>query len=86
VTHAIVEKSGSWFSYSGERIGQGRENVRQYLKEHRDIYNRIDTELRAKLGLGVAKDVEIPPVPVNGSAIAHEAVTRPAAGRRPQTQ
>jgi recombination protein RecA len=87
VANNIVEKSGSWFSYSGERIGQGRENVRQYLKEHRDIYNRIDTELRAKLGLGVAKDIEIPPVPVNGSALAHEAVTRPAAaGRRPQTQ
>ncbi len=86
VANAIVEKSGSWFSYSGERIGQGRENVRQYLKEHRDIFTRIDAELRAKLGLGAVKDAELPPVPVNGAAMAQEAVTRPGAGRRPQTQ
>jgi recombination protein RecA len=85
VANAIVEKSGSWFSYSGERIGQGRENVRQFLKEHRDIFTRIDAELRAKLGMGVAKDVEVPPVPVNGSALAHEAV-KSGPGRRPQTQ
>jgi recombination protein RecA len=83
VANNIVEKSGSWFSYSGERIGQGRENVRQYLKEHRDIFTRVDAELRTKLGLGDVKDAEIPPVPVNGSALAHEAVSRPAVGRRP---
>ncbi len=36
VTHNIVEKSGAWFSYKGERIGQGRENARQFLKDNRD--------------------------------------------------
>jgi recombination protein RecA len=89
VANAIVEKSGSWFSYSGERIGQGRENVRQYLKDHRDTFNRIDTQLRAKLGLNGMKEVEVPPVPsipVNGAAMAQEAIARPAAARRPQTQ
>jgi len=86
VANNIVEKSGSWFSYSGERIGQGRENVRQYLKEHRDIFTRIDGDLRAKLGLGANKDVEVPAVPVNGAAIAQEAILKPAPGRRPQTQ
>ncbi len=86
VANNIVEKSGSWFSYSGERIGQGRENVRQYLKEHRDMFTRIDAELRAKLGLGVAKDLDLPPVPVNGAAIAQEAISKPGPGRRPQTQ
>ncbi len=86
VANNIIEKSGSWFSYSGERIGQGRENVRQYMKEHRDTFARIDAQLRQKLGLSAIKDVEVPAIPVNGAAIAQEAVTRPAAGRRPQTQ
>src|SRR5213595_1071474 len=47
----IVEKSGSWYSYSGERIGQGRENVRTFLKDNKDVYGRIDAEVRKKLGL-----------------------------------
>ncbi len=51
VTNNIVEKSGSWFSYKGERIGQGRENVRQFLKDNPDIRTKIDSELRKALGL-----------------------------------
>ncbi len=51
VAQNIVEKSGAWYSYAGERIGQGRENVRAYLKEHRDTFTSIDHELRKKLGL-----------------------------------
>ena len=50
----LVEKSGSWFSYKGERIGQGRENARQFLKENRDTYAKLDTELRKQLGLAPA--------------------------------
>jgi recombination protein RecA len=51
VVNNVVEKSGSWFSYKGERIGQGRENVRQFLKDNPDIRAKIDTELRRSLGL-----------------------------------
>jgi recombination protein RecA len=51
VTHNIVEKSGSWFSYKGDRIGQGRENARQFLKDNPDIRQSIDLELRKVLGL-----------------------------------
>jgi recombination protein RecA len=47
----VVEKSGSWFSFRGERLGQGRENARLFLKEHPDIRDIIDVTLRAKLGL-----------------------------------
>ena len=43
----IVEKAGSWFSYNGERIGQGRENVKKYLKENPDIMKEIDEKVRA---------------------------------------
>jgi recombination protein RecA len=56
-THEVVEKSGSWFSYAGERMGQGRENARLFLKEHIDIRDKIDAILRQKLGL-----TETPPV------------------------
>jgi len=51
VNHNIVEKSGSWFSYKGERIGQGRENARQFLKENKDIAARIEAEVRKAVGL-----------------------------------
>jgi recombination protein RecA len=51
VAQNVVEKSGSWFSYKGERIGQGRETARQFLKDNPDIRQSIDTELRKVLGL-----------------------------------
>jgi recombination protein RecA len=56
VAQNIVEKSGSWFSYKGERIGQGRENVRQFLRDNADIRERINTELRKALGLNKGGD------------------------------
>ena len=51
VNNNIVEKSGSWFSYKSERIGQGRENARQFLKDNKDIIAKIETEVRKALGL-----------------------------------
>jgi recombination protein RecA len=51
VLHNVLEKSGSWFSYKGERIGQGRETARQFLKDNPDVRQKIDTELRKLLGL-----------------------------------
>lgn len=53
VTHEIVEKSGSWFSYSGERLGQGRENVKIFLKENTSLRDRVEHDVRVKLGLKV---------------------------------
>ena len=52
VSKNMVEKSGSWFSYHGERIGQGRENARAYLKEHPEMAQKLDEELRVALGIG----------------------------------
>lgn len=51
VTNNVIEKSGSWYSYKGDRIGQGRENARQFLKENGDILASIDAEVRKLLGL-----------------------------------
>ena len=76
----IVDKSGAWYSYSGERIGQGRENVRNFLKQNQDVYNRMNTELRAKLKIGVAAAAPIPEPPADGEVRAQEAV-RPTARR-----
>ena len=45
----IVDKAGSWYSFEGERIGQGRENVKEYLMQHRDIMDKIETGLRDSL-------------------------------------
>jgi recombination protein RecA len=49
VKHDIIDKSGAWYSYNGDRIGQGKDNVRTFLKEHVDIARDIDQQLRAKL-------------------------------------
>ncbi|MEO7323655.1 MAG: recombinase RecA [Dokdonella sp.] len=49
VAHNFVEKSGAWYSYNGDRIGQGKDNVRLYMKEHPEISAAIDAQLRAKL-------------------------------------
>jgi recombination protein RecA len=51
VAQNILEKSGSWFSYKGERIGQGRENARTFLKENKDTMAKLDTEVRKALGM-----------------------------------
>ena len=53
----IVEKSGSWFSFNEERIGQGRENVRRFLVEHPDVMKNISDRVTEKLGLGEKKDI-----------------------------
>ncbi len=76
VAQNIIEKSGSWYSYGGERIGQGRENARSFLKENTDIRAKIDVELRKALGL-VRKEAE----PVNGAPPPNhgEAAQKPAA-------
>ncbi len=47
--HGIIEKSGSWYSYKGERIGQGKENVRAFLQSHKEISQEIEDLIRAKL-------------------------------------
>jgi recombination protein RecA len=53
VERKIVEKSGTWFAYSGERLGQGRENVKQFLKDNPAIFKSIEERVRAELGLTV---------------------------------
>jgi recombination protein RecA len=55
VNHNVVEKSGAWFSYSGERLGQGRENVKNLLKEDNGLLERIERDVKEKLGFAKAE-------------------------------
>jgi recombination protein RecA len=55
VTAGVVEKSGSWYSYNGERIGQGRDNAKIFLKQHPEMANTIEASIRANAGLIAAK-------------------------------
>ena len=73
VNNNIVEKSGSWFSYKTDRIGQGRENARQFLKENRDIYNKVEAEVKKVLGIGKAEPAPAPataPEVANAKSVA----------------
>ena len=54
VANRVVEKSGAWFSYNGERLGQGRENSKQALKENAELFGRVERDVRKALGLPVA--------------------------------
>ncbi len=60
----LVEKSGAWYSYKGERIGQGRENARQFLKDNPDVFKKLDVELRKALGLTRVEAAAASPAPV----------------------
>src|SRR6202008_2485990 len=51
VDKGVLEKSGTWFSFGGERMGQGRENARVFLKENKDIREKLEGALRKKLGI-----------------------------------
>jgi recombination protein RecA len=55
VAQNLIDKSGAWYSYNGDRIGQGKENVRQFLREHPEITNEIDKQLRERLLVPVGK-------------------------------
>jgi recombination protein RecA len=80
VAQNILEKSGSWFSYKGERIGQGRENARAFLKENKDTMAKLDTEVRKALGLTASTPVPIPAaVPAQATGTQGRVTTMPSA-------
>lgn len=68
----IVDKSGSWYSFNGERLGQGKENARRFLQENRDIASEIETKLRGAYGLIPEKIVEV--IETHDARIAGEAL------------
>ncbi|MFI5202120.1 MAG: DNA recombination/repair protein RecA, partial [Candidatus Kapaibacterium sp.] len=64
IEHNIIQKSGSWFSFEGERIGQGRDSVKAYLKEDAKAFAKVETAVRAKLG------ISLEPATITNGAVA----------------
>ena len=81
VDKRIVEKSGTWFAYSGERLGQGRENAKQFLKDNRDTFKAIEEKVRKELGLNGAPPAaaEAADTPVAATAARRGPRRRPLA-------
>jgi len=83
VLHNILEKSGAWFSYKGERIGQGRENARQFLKENKDTLAKLEAEVRKQLGLTPAVPSTATASSTPAPAQTARVTTMPAAAPEP---
>jgi recombination protein RecA len=81
VAQNILEKSGSWFSYKGERIGQGRENARSFLKENKDTMAKLDAEVRKALGMipAAAAAPSATAVPAQATGTQGRVTTMPSA-------
>ena len=60
VEQGFVRKSGSWFTYEGEQLGQGKENARTFLLENADMANEIEKKIKEKLGIGAVVTAELP--------------------------
>jgi len=54
VTHNVIEKSGAWYAYNGDKIGQGKDNTREWLREHQDVAAEIEAKIRTAVGVPVA--------------------------------
>jgi recombination protein RecA len=80
VAHNIIEKSGSWYSYKTERIGQGRESAKQFLKDNQDTKKKIDLELRKLLGL-IRSEANGAPAAPTAPVNAAPPAPQPAAAR-----
>lgn len=79
VEHGFVRKSGSWFTYEGDQLGQGKENARAFLRDNPDLANDIEKRVKEKLGVG--PKVDAPAVESAGApAVASATETAPAAG------
>lgn len=79
VEHGFVRKSGSWFTYEGDQLGQGKENARAFLRDNPDLANDIEKRVKEKLGVG--PKVDAPAVESPGATAAASATdTAPAAG------
>ena len=65
-----MEKSGAWFSYKGERLGQGRENAKQTLKDNPEVLLKIENEVKRALGMPVREEAEAAPEQKKAAAAA----------------
>src|SRR5437588_2727393 len=78
VDQGIVKKSGAWYTYETEQLGQGKENARNFLRENPDVANEIEKRIKEKLGVGPRLDADVPAAP--GAAPSRPAGPGPAGG------
>jgi recombination protein RecA len=93
VEQAIVRKSGAWYTYEGDQLGQGKENARNFLRDNPDLANEIEKKIKEKLGVGPRVDAEAAPAAgaggngsapgavVSGAPAGSAPAGRPAGGR-----
>jgi recombination protein RecA len=60
VEQSIVRKSGAWYTYEGDQLGQGKENARNFLRSNPDLANEIEKKIKEKLGVGARLDADAP--------------------------
>jgi recombination protein RecA len=77
VDKGLIEKSGTWLSFGGERMGQGRENARIFLKENKDIRDKLENTLRKKLEIAVPGNANAAGAGTNGHAAPAQAEKPP---------
>ena len=67
VEHGFVRKSGAWYTYDGDQLGQGKENARNFLKDNPDLADELERKIKEKLGVGPVADqpAEAAEVPVD---------------------
>jgi recombination protein RecA len=64
VEHGFVRKSGAWYTYEGDQLGQGKENARSFLRDNPDLAVELDKKIKEKLGIGARVDAPADAVPV----------------------
>ncbi len=64
----ILDKSGAWYAYNGEKVGQGRDNAREFLKENPELSREIENKVRASLGIPLLPGTDAPEVAVKASS------------------
>ncbi|MEK6709716.1 MAG: recombinase RecA [Nitrospinota bacterium] len=74
----VVQKTGAWYTFGEERIGQGRENVKKFLKDTPDIFAEIERQVRTAMGIGAPAPASAPPAPASAPAAPAKAAAKPA--------
>jgi recombination protein RecA len=81
VEQSIVRKSGAWYTYEGDQLGQGKENARNYLRENPDLADEIEKKIKEKLGIGPRLDADVTPPAAAAGRPGLEAVPGVGAAR-----
>jgi recombination protein RecA len=85
VEHGFVRKSGAWYTYEGDQLGQGKENARNFLKSNPDIADEIEKKIKEKLGVGprIDQDAGAAGAPGNATPASNPPATQATTARRP---